>query len=303
MTVDAAASPSLTAPLDVGLIGAGPWAEMVHAPMLAAGPATRLAGVWARRSDAARALAERHGAASAPTLEALFERCEAVAFAVPPDVQAELAVEAARRGKHLLLEKPLALDLHAARRLVAAVDAAGVVSQLVLSYRYRADTEAFLAAAREFEASGARAAFLGSGALGGPFATPWRLEHGALLDLGPHVLDLLEAALGPIATLAARGDPRRWVAIACTHEGGTISDVALSATVRVPETVWRLDLFAESGTLGFDAATHRDTAPWPRVAREFAHAVRTGRPHVLDARHGLRLQELIDRAERSLRGA
>ncbi len=55
--------------------------------------------------------------------------------------------------------------------------------------------------------------------------------------------------------------------------------------------------------LGFDAAAHRDTAPWPRVAREFAAAVRAGRPHELDARHGLRLQELIDRAERSLRAA
>jgi predicted dehydrogenase len=270
--------------------------------MLAAGPATRLAGVWARRPEAARALAERHGAAPATTVGALLERCEAVALAVPPDVQAELALEAARRGKHLLLEKPLALDLDAARRLVAVIEAAGVVSQLLLSYRYRADTEAFLATARGFAASGARAAFLGSGALGGPFATPWRREHGALLDLGPHVIDLLEAALGPIVTLAARGDPRRWLALTCTHASGAISDAALSATVRVPATVWRLELFGESGSLEFDAAAHADAAPWPRVAREFAAAVRAGRSHVLDARHGLRLQELIDRAERSRRG-
>ena len=37
----------------VGLVGAGGWADLVHAPTLAAGPQTRLAGVWARRPEAA----------------------------------------------------------------------------------------------------------------------------------------------------------------------------------------------------------------------------------------------------------
>src|SRR6186997_828853 len=48
-------------PVAVGLIGAGPWATLVHAPVLAASPRTRLAGVWARRPEAAAELAERHG--------------------------------------------------------------------------------------------------------------------------------------------------------------------------------------------------------------------------------------------------
>jgi predicted dehydrogenase len=72
----------------VGLVGAGPWAEMLHAPMLAGGPETTLAGVWARRPEAARALAEAHGSRAVGSLEELWEVCEAVAFAVPPDVQA-----------------------------------------------------------------------------------------------------------------------------------------------------------------------------------------------------------------------
>ncbi|HPJ19491.1 MAG TPA: gfo/Idh/MocA family oxidoreductase, partial [Actinomycetota bacterium] len=36
-------------PVRVGLVGAGPWAEILHAPMLAAGPETTLAVVYARR--------------------------------------------------------------------------------------------------------------------------------------------------------------------------------------------------------------------------------------------------------------
>ena len=88
-------------PIAVGLVGAGPWAERAYAPMLAAGPETRLAGVWARRAEAATALASAHGCEAAASFEALLERCDAIAFAVPPDVQVELGVRAARAGKAL----------------------------------------------------------------------------------------------------------------------------------------------------------------------------------------------------------
>lgn len=116
-------------PVATGLVGAGYWARQVHAPMLAAGPETRLAAVWARRADAARTLAETHGAQAVPAFDDLLDRCEAVAFAVPPDVQAELAIRAARAGRAVLLEKPIAVTVERARALAEAVDAAGVVSQ------------------------------------------------------------------------------------------------------------------------------------------------------------------------------
>ena len=134
------------APVRVGLVGAGPWARAVHARVLAAGPETRLTSVWARRAEAARETAAPYGAAVAASFEELLGSCEAVAFSVPPAVQAELAVRAAEAGKALLLEKPLALDLPSARRLVDAVDGSGVVSQLVLSNRYHPATRRFLEA-------------------------------------------------------------------------------------------------------------------------------------------------------------
>ena len=114
--------------LRMGLVGAGPWATVVHAPLVAGGPGTSLEVVWARREDAAAELASRYGAAVAGSFEELLERCDAVAFAVPPDVQAELATRAAQAGKHLLLEKPLAFDLLDAERLAAAVEEAGVAT-------------------------------------------------------------------------------------------------------------------------------------------------------------------------------
>ena len=120
----------------------------MHAPMLAAGPETVLTAVWARRPEAARRVAGPLGAAVAGSPEELFDGCEAVAFAVPPAVQAPLAVRAARAGKALLLDKPLGADLAAARAVAEAVAEAGVVSQLVLTKRYHPATRAFLARAR-----------------------------------------------------------------------------------------------------------------------------------------------------------
>jgi predicted dehydrogenase len=87
--------------------------------------------------------------------------------------------------------------------------------------------------------------------------------------------------------------------MACTHAGGAVSQIALSGSVRVAEVIRRYELYGPRGVLEWDASIRKD-APWPRIRREFATAVRTGLPHKLDARHGLHLQELLDRAARSL---
>jgi predicted dehydrogenase len=291
----------------VGLVGAGPWAEMLHAPMLAGGPETTLAGVWARRPEAARALAGAHGSRAVGSLEELWDVCEAVAFAVPPDVQAELGVAAARAGKHLLLDKPVALTVAAAEELAGAVDEAGVVSQMVLTNRYSPLGRAFLAEADGFETVGARCASL-SGALlaDSPFSTPWRRRHGALLDVGPHLFDLLEGAVGTIEELSGRGDPLRWVSLTCRHAGGQVSEVSMSLSLPLAETVFECVLYGPAGALAYQRPPDQATALADLAAagatlrREFAEAVTSGIPSTLDVHRGVALQRLIDVAARSL---
>ncbi|WP_436761463.1 Gfo/Idh/MocA family protein [Streptosporangium sp. V21-05] len=285
-----------TAPVEVGLIGAGPWARAMHARMLAAGPETRLTAVWARRASAAREIAGPYGAVVAGTPEELFDRCEAVAFAVPPAVQAELAVRAAKAGRAVLLEKPLGPDLASARAVAEAVAEAGVVSQMVLTKRYHPATRDFLRRAALLETTGARSCYLHGAFLGGEYATGWRLEQGALLDLGPHLLDLLDAAIGPIAALRATGDPRRWVELTCEHENGAVSQASLSGSVLLPGARTRIELLGPEGELVFDTSGIDHEECWPVLRAEFAAAVRSGHPGELDAARGLRLQELIDAA-------
>ncbi|MFF4614230.1 Gfo/Idh/MocA family protein [Nonomuraea jabiensis] len=281
-------------PVAVGLVGAGPWARMAHAPMLAKGPHTRLTGVWARRPEAAAQL----GAPVHERIEELFDACEAVAFCVPPAVQAELAVRAARAGKALLLEKPLADTLDGARRLAEAVAEAGVASQMVLTLRYAVQTRTFLARCAEIQPFGGHAANISGTLLGDhPFATPWRLERGALLDVGPHVIDLLGAALGPVTGVRARGNPSGWTGLLLEHEGGAVSEASLCMTAvgELPPPT-----FAVYGRTGSAVLPHFDDDPLDAIAEEFAATVRNGGGHPLDAAHGLKLQEIIAEAESQL---
>jgi predicted dehydrogenase len=278
------------------LVGAGPWAGFVHAPVLTGGPETELVGIWARRPEAAAELAARHGVATFDSYDALLDEVDAVAFAVPPDVQAELAPIAAHAGKHLLLEKPLAADVAGAERVADAVAEAGVGSLMVLTYRMQSVVEQFLDDALALAPTGGRGWFISGGFLAGPFATPWRLARGCILDLGPHLFDLLDAALGPIERVRAAGDVRGFVTIQCEHAGGAVSDLALSGDV-AGDSRTGVEVFGPAGSVAVDArAIRRDDG---EIRRRFA-AVARGEPTDIDAARGLVLQRLVAEAEASL---
>ncbi len=290
----------MTEPLRVGVVGAGPWSHLVHAPMVARHPRTTLAGVWARRMDAAMTVAAPLGAPAFTSFPEFLDACDAVTFAVPPDVQARLAIQAARAGKALLLEKPVALDLDSAVELANTVAQAGVATQMVLTWRYNDDVRRFL---REVEAVvpiGARGVFLSGAFLGGMFATPWRLEQGPLHDLGPHVLDTLDAALGTIVGIEAHGNPRRWVGLLVEHESGVTSEVSLSAYTNVEPSRAGVEVYTRDGAIVVDTSAVLTDETMVRIVDEFVETVETDRPHPLDVHHGVRLQRLLTAARADL---
>jgi predicted dehydrogenase len=277
----------------VGLVGAGPWAALVHAPMLAAGPETTLAGVWARRPDAAAELAGRHGANGFERFEELLDASDAIAFCVPPAVQAEMAVVAARAGKALLLEKPIAADLDGAERLADAVGEHGVGSMVLFTARYDTAVRTFLEEAANFEAFAAVHENLTGAFLAGPFSSsPWRHEQGVLADVGPHAVDLLTAALGPVGSIrAAVGS--KLTTITIEHEGGASSTSLLSAHLVGTERR-STRLYSATGELepgAMDLGTLLGT-----VRSELAEVARSRRPHPCDVHRGLQVQRWLHAA-------
>ncbi len=292
----------MTAPVRVGLAGAGPWARIVHAPMLAAGPETELVGVWSRTPEHAAALAAAHGVIRFASYDEMLEAVDAVALAVVPAAQPDLAVRAANAGKALLLEKPLALDVAGAQRIADAVAANRVGSIVVLTYRFADVVRDFLAEARTFDAHGGRACFVSGAFLSGAFAGGWRLELGALLDVGPHILDLVEAALGPVVEVRAAGDPQQWVSLLLTHESGAVSDVSLSCASAIEPSRTEIEIYGRTRSIAVDGRAGARAESFARLRAEFAHVARTGAPHECDAARGLVLQHLIERASRALDG-
>lgn len=236
--------------LDFGLFGTGHWAAEVHAAALAAHPAARLAGVWGRDPAKAAALAQRYGVPAFEEIDALIDAVDAVAVALPPDVQAEIATRAATAGRHLLLDKPLALRVSDADRVVAAASQAGVASEIFFTSRFDRENAAFLAATAA--AGGwhtAQVSVFGSiFQPGNPFGgSPWRREHGGLWDVGPHALSVVLPVLGPVTRVAALDGSRGTTNVLLGHESGASSTLSLTLDAPPAATAWQATFFGEQG--------------------------------------------------------
>lgn len=276
----------------IGLVGAGPWARETHAPSLVAHPEVDFVGGWARDPAAAAEVFPR--AFESPG--ALFDAVDAVAFAVPPNVQAPLAAAAARAGKHLILDKPIALDLDGAAALADVVAEAGVRSILALTRRFAPETREFLARAAELQPIAAEAQWLSGAALAGKFAaSAWRQEEGALYDVGPHVIDLLDAAVGTVeGVAAARYDAGSdtWTA-QLTHADGAASTLSLSLRTPVLPTVMRISAHSAAGLAVLESRETPSTECFRVLLDEFLGSIATGVDHPLGVLRGLHLQRVI----------
>lgn len=284
-----------------GLLGTGPWADRTHGPALAAHDDVELVGVWGRRPEAAEAQAARLGTRAYSDADALFAACDAVAIALPPDVQAPLAVRAAEAGCHLLLDKPVATTAEGAREVVEAAGRGGVASVVFFTLHFSSGTADWLR-----EQAGKDGWLLGradwlSPVFGGaesPYAaSPWRRERGALWDVGPHALSVLLPLLGEVGEVAAVRGPGDTVHLTLRHAGGASSTATLSHTVPPAAAGVTAEV---RGTAGVAELPMRDEAPDEAFGRAIDALLRSaadGVPHPCDVRFGEEVTGILARAE------
>jgi predicted dehydrogenase len=294
-----------------GLVGTGYWARATHATAIALTPGVTLSAVWGRNPQAAADLAADHGATpftGADTIDAFLDGVDAVAFSVPPDVQAPIATKAARAGKHLLLEKPVALSAAGADALAAAVDEAGVASIVFFTLRFAGEIRAWLTD------ENARGGWSGHGWSGGhgewlgavpdpdsPFNSPWRAEKGGLWDLGPHVLSLLWACLGPVTGVTAAAGAKDLTHLVLTHESGASSTATVTLSAPPAAAATNVYVWGEAGR------SIMPTAPWDPVEclrtalSELLAMAATGQDkHPCDVRFGRDIVHVLAAAEAQL---
>jgi predicted dehydrogenase len=293
----------VTQPLRFGLVGTGHWAQIAHAPALAATEGVEFTAVWGRNSSAAAQLAASYNATAHSDLADFLASVDAVTFAVPPDVQVPIAMRAARDGKHLLLEKPIAISPADADALVGAVESTGVASVVFFTGRFQGDVRAWLAETLAASGwAGGAAVWLGSAMRpGNPFNTPWRRDKGGLWDLGPHVISLLWASLGPVRSVTAeagRGDVTHLV---LHHDTGLTSTVTV--TLGQPENAAfsELYLWGEPGRSVCPVETEDPVIPLRTALTELAANARSGQvSHPCDVRFGRDVGRILADAQRQL---
>ncbi|MCC7490856.1 MAG: Gfo/Idh/MocA family oxidoreductase [Fimbriimonadaceae bacterium] len=195
----------------MAIIGCGAVSERCHLPALAR---LRWAPTLLVDRDLGRAqrLAKECGARASAQWEEALTAADAVIVALPHHLHASVGVPLLEAGKHLLLEKPMALDSVSCRALNAAAQRGGAV--LAVGHVRR-----FLPAMRWVQA--ALAADLLDGVQsfdardGAPYGWPaqsdffWKRETaggGVTIDIGAHVLDLVLWCFGPVLAADYRDD-------------------------------------------------------------------------------------------------
>ena len=205
----------------LAIIGTGGMANW-HAENFAKNPACRIVAACDVDAARARAFAEKHCILqSFSSAEALLAGADfdAVTIVTPDAFHAALSLLCLKAGKHVLCEKPLALNYADAKKMVAAAKRAGVVNMVNFSYR---DWPCIQAAAkvvargeigelRHVEASYLQA-WLPSKIWGDWRKTPawlWRLSSahgskGVLGDIGVHIVDYATFPCGPVKEVYCR---------------------------------------------------------------------------------------------------
>ncbi|GAB4430042.1 MAG: Gfo/Idh/MocA family oxidoreductase [Anaerolineae bacterium] len=236
-------------PLNIGLIGYGGIGR-VHAMAYRAIPfhygltadTVNLVGVATSRAETAAQAAREIGCDfwTADYRELLArDDIDIVDICVPNHMHEEIVIAAAEAGKHIYCEKPLSMGVADGQRIVAAVEQAGVKSQMTFNFRFfpaitrarQLMDEGFVGRVFSFRGRYFRSSYIDPNK---PLS--WRLRKeisggGALADLGSHVLDVLYYLLGDFGSVQATLDTlikERPVAKGAAEKGTVdVDDIAL----------------------------------------------------------------------------
>ena len=163
-----------------------------------------LAGVCSRRLEKAKEAQEQLGFGFATDdYHALLARedIQVVSICTPNAMHEQMAIDAMRAGKHVYLDKPVAVTAEAAERMLRVQRETGVKCQVVLNNRFFPSTmraHQLIEEGRLGEILSFTCRYLHSGSVDPNRAMGWKqgLEGGVLLDMGSHALDLLTWLLG-----------------------------------------------------------------------------------------------------------
>ena len=311
------------------MIGAGN-ISATHVRALAGIAGVTLAGVYGRRLERAQAIADIGGGRGYDALDLLFEAesPEMVIVGTPSGLHGEHGAAAARRGIHVLVEKPLEITVARVDSLIAQTSAAGVTLGVVFQDRVKPGVRALKAAVD--------AAALGRVSLVRaqvPWWRPpeyyresqwrgtWALDGGgALMNQGIHTVDLLLWLCGAVTRVSAKAVTRchdieveDTVVAILEFASGAIGTLE-ATTCAYPGRPRRIEISGSAGTAILDGDSYQpdasaspspapqnvaspvvaDASPHRDVIADFIEAFRRHRAPACDGHDGRRSVQLIE---------
>jgi predicted dehydrogenase len=307
-----------------GLIGLGVHGVRYAAHLLEDVPGARLVAVCRRDRKAGAAWAAQRSVRYHADPDALLADpgVDAVAVVTTPDLHPGLIERAAAEGKHVLVEKPLAVNGAEAARIARAVEGRGITVMVAQTLRFNS-------VVRTLGAHVASIAPLHAVSLSQrmePGRLAWQADPavaggGNILHTGIHLFDLLRHLTGEevdrVSCVTARvinpGLEDSFGAVMRLSSGRTIALVEGSKATR--SRSGRIELAGEGGQLvgdhvqgcalrvsGYERADLSPPAPVPTVRetlRAFLEALHAGGPPPITVNDGMRAVEIADACYRS----
>ncbi|MGI6119273.1 MAG: Gfo/Idh/MocA family protein [Desulfosporosinus sp.] len=246
------------------IIGCGRIAPK-HAESIMALPGAELVAVCDIVLELAQAFAAKYGVKPYTDYSVMLKRddIDAVTIATPSGLHAEIGIAAAKAGKHVLVEKPMAMTLKTADQLIMACRQAGVKLGVIHQNRFNDSIKQLRAA---FEAG--RFGKLTHGQATVRWnrddhyyaQAPWRgtklQDGGVLMNQSIHNIDLLQWFFGPVesvfgytATFMRKIEMEDMGAAVLKFKSGAIGLIEAAATIYPSNIEETLNIFGETGSV------------------------------------------------------
>jgi len=323
-------------PIRIAIAGVGAISQLVHLPILIERSDVEVVAITDADAMKARTIGRRFGVAQILSEEEVLanDQIDGVVVCTPNFLHEDLAVRALNAGKHVLVERPVALTADGVRRIHDAAEASGKLVLAGMAHRYRADVAALRALISSGELgdiTSVRGAWLNRRVP--TLRRTWRQRSeeaggGALMDLGVQALDTSLWLLGypEVARVSASiygdvgGVESEAHLMAVTKAGATIT-LAVTWSLLAAEDVHQVRVLGVDGQATLSPfSVHRQVGgraldvtprqPLPRggedlytnsYRRLLDHFVRlaVGRAGVPPAEEQIRLMRLISAAYQS----
>ena len=255
----------MTESLRVACIGMGWWSDVL-ADAITRSSKLKIVACFSRSEEKRQAFAKKYGCRTASSYTAILEdtEVEAIVNTTPNDAHLETTRQAARAGKHVFLDKPVANSVRDGRAITDVCRRAGVV--LALGYQRRRESH-FRWIKKQID-GGAFGRLVNAEVnisrdrLGQVDLSSWRytaagMPGGVMLQIGVHYADVLDYLIGPIKAVSGRfaqlvlpGDNPDVASLVFEHENGALS--TLNASYASASEYYLMNIYGKEATAYYD---------------------------------------------------